>query len=63
MAELWLWLVVWLAAGFGGGYVVFLVGIVPLNVHYRSKVWGHLEMSIFKEKHCFFFNEDDIKLI
>jgi len=25
------------------------------DVHYRSKVWGHLEMSLFfKEKHSFF---------
>jgi len=29
-------------------------------IHYRSKVWGHLEMSLFfKEKHCF-FNKDNI---
>ena len=33
------------------------------DIHYRSKVWGHLEISLFfKEKH-FFFNEDNIKLI
>ena len=26
-----------------------------INVHYCSKVWGHLEISLFlKEKHCFF---------
>jgi len=32
-------------------------------IHYRSKVWGHLEMSLyFKEEHCF-FNKDNIKLI
>jgi len=25
-----------------------------IHVHYRSKVWGHLEMSLFlKEKHFF----------
>jgi len=30
---------------------------------YRSKVWDHLEMSLFfKEKHCF-FDKDNIKLI
>ena len=23
------------------------------HIHYRSKVWGHLEMSLFKENHCF----------
>ena len=34
-----------------------------INIHYRSKVWGHLKMSLFlKEKHSF-FNEHDIKLI
>ena len=28
--------------------------ICLLNVHYLSKVWGHLEMSLFlKEKHYF----------
>jgi len=33
------------------------------NIHYRSKVWDHLEMTLFfKEKH-FFFNKDNIKLI
>ena len=32
-------------------------------VHYRSNVWGHLEMSLFKEKHSLFFNEDNVKLI
>jgi len=26
-----------------------------IYIHYRSKVWDHLEMSLFfKEKHCFF---------
>jgi len=31
-----------------------------LHIHYRSKVWGHLEMSLFfKEKHCF-VNKDNI---
>jgi len=31
-----------------------------IHVHYRSKVWGHLELSLFfKEKHCF-FNKDNI---
>jgi len=30
-------------------------------IHYRSKVWDHLEMTLFfKEKHCF-FNKDNIK--
>ena len=25
------------------------------NIHYRPKVWGHIEMSLFlKEKHCTF---------
>jgi len=26
-----------------------------IYIHYRSKVWDHLEMTLFfKEKHCFF---------
>jgi len=41
----------------------WLILLVFVNVHYRSKVWGHFEMSLFlKEKHCF-FNKDNIKLI
>ena len=31
-----------------------------LYLHYRSKVWGHLEISSFFNV---FFNEDNIKLI
>jgi len=28
---------------------------IYIYIHYRSKVWGHLEMSLFfKEKHCVF---------
>uniref|UniRef100_A0AAQ5X867 Uncharacterized protein n=1 Tax=Amphiprion ocellaris TaxID=80972 RepID=A0AAQ5X867_AMPOC len=35
--------------------------ILKLYKHYRSKVWGHLAMTLFfKEKH--FFNEGNIKL-
>jgi len=38
-------------------------GKPPFYIHYRSKVWDHLEMTLyFKEKHCF-FNKDNIKLI
>jgi len=32
---------------------------IYIYLHYRSKVWGHLEMSLFfKEKHCF-YNKDN----
>jgi len=36
-------------------YDAFREGALARHVHYRSKVWDHLEMTLFfKEKHCFF---------
>jgi len=39
-------------------YIYIYINInmyIYINIHYHSKVWDHLEMSLFfKEKHCFF---------
>jgi len=43
----------------GVGILSRMYAFVP-HIHYRSKVWGHLEMSLFFiEKHSF-FNKDNI---
>jgi len=42
---------------------MFVYVYIYIYIHYHSKVWGHLEMSLFfKEKQCF-LNKDNIKLI
>jgi len=34
---------------------IYMYIYIYTHIHYRSKVWDHLEMSLFfKEKHCFF---------
>jgi len=33
------------------------------ETHYRSKVWDHLEMTLFSKESIVFFNKDNIKLI
>jgi len=36
-------------------FELILMQLDGSHIHYRSKVWDHLEMSLFfKEKHCFF---------
>jgi len=39
---------------------IYMYIYIYIYIHDHSKVWGHLEMSLFfKEKHCF-FNKDNI---
>jgi len=43
-----------------GTCIFIYVRIICVYIHYRLKVWGLLEMSLFfKVKHCF-FNKDNI---